>query len=62
MTTYSEADTKEKLSKEQLELMAKSQHDYLIDFIESTTRFDTHRIRLLLDMGVDSARKQLEGL
>lgn len=56
---YSEQDTVANLSKEQLELMAKSEHDWVVSFIEERTLFDVHRIRLMLELGAIEAKRRL---
>lgn len=60
LTTFSATDTVDALSEEQLELMANTQHDILVHYLETMTRFDAHRVRLLLDLGVIEAKRRME--
>lgn len=62
MDTYTETDKKEDLDAGQLELMTKSDHSFLIDYLQHNTRFDAHRIRLLLELGQVKAKDMLEAL
>ncbi|WP_320838477.1 hypothetical protein [Zhongshania sp.] len=62
MATFTESDTIETLSSEQLEMMSKTDHSWLIDYIASATRFDAHRIRLMLEFGQDAVKRKMEGL
>jgi hypothetical protein len=57
---YTENDRRDKLATYQLELMARSDHDIFIDYLENETIFDAHRIRLLLEFGQDKVRELLE--
>lgn len=62
MNIFSDSTTTESLTKEQLELMARSDHDTLIDYLENRTRFDGHRIRLLLELGQKAVQEKMQGL
>lgn len=59
MTQYTKEDTIDSLSTEQLVLMANSDHQTLIQYIEENTIFDAQRIRLLLEMGAEEAKRRL---
>ena len=60
--TYKKDDTIESLSVEQLELIAATQSDLLLVFLEKRTLFDVHRVRLMLDLGVVEAVRRLESM
>jgi hypothetical protein len=60
LTTFSATDSVDSLSAEQLELMARTQHDILVHYLETKTHFDVHRVRLLLDLGVIEAKRRRE--
>ena len=60
MAVFSEHDTIGDLTFDQLESMASSRHDILVDYLEHETIFDAHRIRLLLELGVREAKRSFE--
>lgn len=57
MHKYTADDTPESLSREQLKLMANSDSSLLLYHLESTTSYDVHRVRLLLELGVREAKR-----
>lgn len=59
---FNESDTIGGLSKDQLSLMARSDHEFLICYLEDRTILDAHRIRLLIELGVIAAKQKLEEL
>lgn len=59
---FEESNTIDDLSKEQLSVMARSDHGFLIWYLEDRTILDAHRIRLLFDLGVIAAKQKLEEL
>jgi hypothetical protein len=42
--------------------MARSDHEFVIGYLEDRTIFDAHRIRLLMELGVIAAKQKLEEL
>lgn len=60
MATYTADTTIEALTAEQLDLMARSQHDLLVGFLKQRSVFDAHRIRLLIELGVIEAGRRLQ--
>jgi hypothetical protein len=62
LVTFTEHDTKETLTVEQLELMAQSDDEFLTDYLAERTIFDAHRIRLLLELGSDKAKEMRQAL
>jgi len=59
VTTYTQADSIDALSNEQLELILRSENDVLISWLEENSIFDSHRIRLMLDLGAVEAKRRL---
>lgn len=59
---YSKDDTVETLSREQLELIARTDSDILLRVLADTTIFDVHRVRLMLDLGVVKAKRRLDAM
>jgi hypothetical protein len=62
MSQYSESDKIDTLTAEQLDLMARSEPSFVTRFIADRSTFDTHRIRLLLELGAIEAKRRLEAL
>lgn len=60
MAEYKALDEIGNLNTDQLDLMVRSDHGPLIDYLEKNTIFDVHRIRLLLELGQERANEMLE--
>ena len=59
---YAKSDTIDALTADQLDLMARSEHDLLVFYLGERTVLDVHRIRLLLDLGKIEAKRRLDAL
>ena len=59
MIEYSTTDSTATLTKQQLELITESDHDFVIDYLKTRTRFDAEKIRLILELGCIEAKKRL---
>lgn len=62
MTTYSKPDSIDRLSDDQLELMANTDNHILVLYLETKTHFDAHRVRLLLELGAIEASRRLAAM
>jgi hypothetical protein len=62
MPDFKYSDTKDSLSREQLEFLSETDSDFVIRFLKSETRFDENQIRLLCDMGRAEATRRLAKL
>jgi hypothetical protein len=59
---YTKSDTLNTLTPEQLDLMAKTDRNILLHYLEKNTIFDVHRIRLMLELAASEAAKRLHAL
>jgi len=59
MANYTEHDTPESLTEDQLKLLSESRPDWVLDYLSENTIFDIHSIRLLLEIGKNEAKKML---
>ena len=57
--SYGKDDRLDGLSVEQWELLANTQGDLLLSYLENRTVFDVHRVRLMLDLAVVEAKRRV---
>ena len=62
MPTFSKSDKLESLSAEQLKLMGDSDPIFVVGFLESSSVYDVHRVRLLMELGAIEAKRRFEAL
>jgi len=57
---FTDEDKADKLSHEKLEFLSKADSSWVIHFLEEKSIFDVNKIRLLIDLGRDSAKQQAD--